>query len=150
MSKFSSIALCALLSLPLATTSAVAASKSDPRPVTKNFAAGQFSWGKGGDFVYLWAPFNNNGQLEICGLYSTKGNSIGARFSDQAMREAGIRLGKKYMTRGLKYFAFVPNEGRKNGHIGELAKCKVTKHPFPATPADLKIKFRDGKYRIDK
>lgn len=150
MSKFPLIALCALLAFPLTSVSASASSKSDPRPVTKSFAAGQFSWGKGGDFVFLWAPFNNNGQLEICGLYSTKGNSIGSRFSDQAMREAGIRLGKKYVIRGLKYFAFVPNEGRKNGHIGELAKCKVTKHPYPANANDLKIKFREGKYRIDK
>lgn len=150
MSKFSSIALCALLSLPLATTSAVAASKSDPRPVTKDFNIDGFGWNPAGDLIYLWAPFNNNGQLEICGLYSTSGPSLAARASDKAMSTARIMLGKKSQLGNLKYFKFVPNQGRKNAHMGELANCKVTKNPFPADPSQLTVKFKGGTVRVDK
>ena len=150
MSKFSLIALCALLAFPLTSISASAASKSDPRPVTKDFKVDGFGWNPAGDLIYLWAPFNNNGQLEICGLYSTSGPSIAARASDKAMSTARIMLGKKSQLGNLKYFKFVPNQGRKNGHLGELANCKITKNPFPADPSQLTVKFKSGAVRVER
>ena len=150
MKKITIALLCAALALPLTTLSATAASKSDPRPVTKGFGGGMFTWSKGDDLLYRWAYFNNDGMLEICGLSSTAGRSVGARLSAKAMQEASIRLGNKTMIRGLAYFAFPPNEGRATHHVGELANCKVTKHPYPASPKDLKIKFRKGKYSVSK
>lgn len=148
MSKLPLVAICALLALPLTSVSASAASKSDPRPVTKDFRSTGASWGKGGDLAVVWAPFNNGGKLEICGLYSTTGNTLSSRFSDEAMSEARIKLGKKSQRTNLKYFKFALSKGRSNRHIGEMANCKVTKHPFPADPSQLKLIFRQGSYRI--
>lgn len=150
MSKLHLIALCALFAFPLTSMSATAASQTDPRPVTEDFRVSGFSWEKGGNLVVLWAPFNNGGKLEICGLYSTKGNTVSARFSDEAMTEARIKLGKKSQRTNLKYFKFALRKGRENRHVGEMANCKVTKHPFPADPSQLNFVFRQGSYRISK
>jgi hypothetical protein len=150
MSKLPLIALCALLAFPLTSITASASTKSDPRPVTKEFQVTGLSWSKKGDLAVLWAPFNTDGMLEICGLYSSTGNTVSARFSDEAMRQARIRLGKKSKLANLKFFKFALSKGRANRHVGEMANCKITKYPFPADPTQLELFFRKGSYRISK
>lgn len=146
MSKFPLIALCALLAFPLTSVSASASSKSDPRPVTKEFSGGKFNWKKSGDFVFRWDAFNNDGQLEICGLYSTAGSTFGAVISEKVLVEAKITLDGKLIKRGLHFFKAVPNETRDVKHVGKMANCRITKHAFPQDPSKLKIEFRHGTY----
>ncbi|WP_344845723.1 hypothetical protein [Celeribacter arenosi] len=146
-----SLPLLAAITLSLtAIAPAQAQQKSDPRPVSDGFADAYLNWERGDYGFFRWAVFNNNGKIELCGAFATKGTSVGFRFTKAAMAEARLMADGKSVLRGISFFKSRPNKALANKLFGEPANCRITKTDYPAGKVAFQLKFRDGAYSVSK
>ena len=131
-----------------AITLAASGAQAQSVAIDDTFLVGGGKWDGLGSIYMRFRPVVANGEILICGAYSSTGGSKYTRLNRQVVRGGKAVVGNRVLSNSLSFFNQVSNSHNAVELVGQTASCMNT--GVAADGIDLnaiEFNFRSGRYR---
>lgn len=97
---------------------------------------------------YRYTIFNQNGMIEICGVYASRGANV-KRVGREAMREAILYVNDQRVFKDMRFFHQASSREMQAELVGAKANCKSTGRPLPRGQVTYRIEIPVTRYRLN-
>lgn len=107
------------------------------------------TWSSVGGTTVRYKPFIVNGELVICGGFSSHGGARQTRASRAMLKESSAKLNGHTVMRDMSFFSAVNSRYNDVGLVGQPATCRSTGDPAsPEMLSTFEFDNGDGRVRV--
>jgi len=116
--------------------------------VVDGFRVDQFRWTGAASTMVRWKPMLLDGELLICGSYSTRGAGRFRGFGREMMQRTNVRLNGQVVKRGVSHFSSVQSQHMNSRMVGQPADCaRLGRSGTDADLNNITLDYFNGPFR---